>query len=235
MPDETYETTDNVNSAQAEQSQSGYVYDADSNSIVFPNGNKLPIEEAAKGYMRQQDYTGKTQELAQMRKMLGTWATFVENLRKHPKGKEIEEDFRNYWKTVEQRYLNGNQQQPESEEEAEDDEPTEQEMAISRLELDNELRQYEDSLGRRLSSAEQELTFLLMATNPNLSIKQAHSAILQRVQDISKGMQEQKRKATAPSGGANIFGTVSTKKSPREMTSKEREALLERIIKEGMS
>lgn len=38
--------------------------------VVLPTGEKLPLEEVTKGFMRQQDYTRKTQAVAETRKAL---------------------------------------------------------------------------------------------------------------------------------------------------------------------
>lgn len=228
MPDEKLD----ADSTNVEQPQ--FTFDAASNSVVFPDGNKLPIDEVAKGYMRQQDYTVKTQELSQMRKRLGAWDNFLEQLRKHPKAKDIESDFTKWWKQTEDKYLNGRKAEQADEEGAEDeDEPTEEQVAIAEMQLNQELRDYEDEIGRRLSKAEEELVWTLIAENPDLSVKEAHAMVSKRVQEISKLTEQQKRKAVSPSGGSNVFGTVSTKKSPHEMTHAEREELLSRIIKEG--
>lgn len=48
--------------------------------VKLPDGTELPVEEVAKGYLRQQDYTRKSQELAQTRKAMETELQRIEGI-----------------------------------------------------------------------------------------------------------------------------------------------------------
>jgi len=225
MPDEKAEqNVDSTNSSE-QTTSNGYSYNPDTNEITFPDGKTLSVDEVGKGYLRQQDYTRKTQELADLKRKLGSWSDFAEALNRHPRRQELEKKFLDFWKNVEN----------EKSESTDEGEVTEQDLQLARMELTQERMDYEAKLGRRLTPEEIELVnSVIVAKDGDITVEQAHQYILRQVQALGKRSQE-KSKAAAPGGGSNAFGTTPKQKPISQMTPEERRAAMRQAVEKMLA
>jgi hypothetical protein len=72
------ETADGVSAGESEQPDSGPDAAFDARPITLPDGSTITVAEARKGYLRQADFTRKTQELARDRERVAARAQAVE-------------------------------------------------------------------------------------------------------------------------------------------------------------
>jgi len=81
LPAETEETAEvetpveaaqeeNTEAVSTDESEAAKEPEADNRPVLLPDGSEITVEEARKGYLRQADWTRKTQEIARMRENL---------------------------------------------------------------------------------------------------------------------------------------------------------------------
>lgn len=211
----------NVNSDQSsEQSQNQFTFDSATNSIAFPDGNTLSVDEVAKGYMRQQDYTRKTQELSRLREKVKQWTDFSDALEQHPRGKEIGKKILDLWN---QETNQGQSPQPNQQT------TNDTEVKLERVELYQNRMMYESELGRKLSDEEWILTLNLMANSEEeLSVMDAHQRIQKWIHGIQKNTKP--NKMAAPAGSTHVTGTITPKKPLSQMTEQEKREVMKAAL-----
>lgn len=74
------EANDEAEEGQEDEGEEGEGEQPEPEYLDLPDGTKIDREEAVKGYLRQSDYTRKSQEVAELRKAVASEQTRIENI-----------------------------------------------------------------------------------------------------------------------------------------------------------